>query len=1729
MKLSGLGRLTAPLGYLSGPASAPLRAGSAAAAMAAGAASSAAASGAAAASGTARTASGAARTASGTARRTPAVISGAAAAASGAARAAAGMASTAQGAMAAATAAAPGAAAAAGQLRRAPGRIGGPARELWHAGERAAATVVAAADMGRRRTRRRVWSRGGRAHIEVRGLTGSGPAHRQLARAVTAALSSHKGVHWAEVNAATAQVLIDFDEEQADPDTLLDIVEAVEQAHGTQDGTFSWSAPAHPADDGPLAVAATALAADAVGMATAVTARMLRLTPLPRGVRTPLAFAQAQPRLRRAIAERAGPAGADLLLTLGNAVTHGLSQGYTPLAVDATHRLIQLIELRARQAVWSQKEYELHATGHALPQERPREYPRPVPLPPGPVERTADRTSLAAMAGAGALLGWTRDPDRASSLLLATVPRAAHLGREGFACTLGTQLARQGVVPLDGAALRRLDRISAVVIDSAVLCAPYARILAPVAGPGGEGQARSARNGHPRSGQTRNGRPGRGKAGDGNGGVPDLEAWQAAERILAGRPLADLAGPGPWADGGWRLSRVTGAGDQAALAGQGNGSRPHGSRPRAGHGGGDLSRPDGLTLELTDPGGRTRGRFLAGRELDQQAEAVLGAARDCAGRILLTGHVSTAELAPWADEVIPPGQSLTRQVRRLQEEGHGVLVLSAGQHQALTAADAGVAVVTAEHGVSWSADLVCGPGLRDAWRILCAVKAARLASERAARLSLGGSALGALLVTVGGGTRATRAGIAPVQSAALLAIGTGVLGARSVARLPEPVTAPRGDWHAMAADAVLARLAARRAAGPAVPDAFLAGPAAAAGGPRGLAGLAGAPLRGTVELAAAVRKELQDPLTPVLALGAMASAVVGSGVDAALVGSVMAGNALISGAQRMRAERSLGRLLAGEQPHARLVRWSPPPAGLRQGGTGLAALGSAPQDKILAAALRPGDVIALRPFDVAPADARLLAADDLEVDESTLTGESLPVSKTAGPAPGAPLAERTCMVYEGSTILAGTGLAVVVATGDATEAGRAAIAAGRAAPPTGIQARLAELTRISVPASGLGGLAVAGLGLIRGVPLRDAIASGVAVAVAAVPEGLPLVATVAQLAAARRLTRTGVLVRSSRALEALGRVDVVCFDKTGTLTEGRLAVSRVAGADGTITIAAPQADHVLQVAARACPPAGGGQRTLFHATDRAVVEAARSQAGRDEPWDLADELPFEATRGYAASLGTNAGHTCLAVKGAPEVVLPRCTSIEPGAQASRAEPGRAGAGRRRGRAAAGRRAVPLTAARRRAAQDVLNDLAAQGLRVLAVAERDLPGPPGRYHLTGNGAGGPNGHRPGPQAARPGGDGDLVENLTLAGFVAISDAPRPAARETVRKLAEAGVRVTMVTGDHPATAVAVARRLGIPHAHRVLTGAEISRLPEARQVERIGASTVFARVSPEQKVRIVQALQRAGHVVAMAGDGTNDAAAIRLADVGIGVTSRGSRSARGAADLVLTSADTLPIIDALLEGRALWARVRDAVSILVGGNAGEVAFTLLGTALTGRAPLSTRQLLLVNTLTDMLPALAVALAGAGRSRGAEQRLAEAGPVGPLAGPELARVLSLRGGATALGATVAWQAGRMTGRSRRASTMALSTLVLTQLGQTLLTSGRSPLVVATSAVSAGALVAIVEIPGVSHFFGCTPLGPVAWAMAGGSAAGATVAAAVAPRLIPWLGAAGTGNGTGPVLAG
>jgi magnesium-transporting ATPase (P-type) len=320
---------------------------------------------------------------------------------------------------------------------------------------------------------------------------------------------------------------------------------------------------------------------------------------------------------------------------------------------------------------------------------------------------------------------------------------------------------------------------------------------------------------------------------------------------------------------------------------------------------------------------------------------------------------------------------------------------------------------------------------------------------------------------------------------------------------------------------------------------------------------------------------------------------------------------------------------------------------------------------------------------------------------------------------------------------------------------------------------------------------------------------------------------------------------------------------------------------------------------------------------------------------------------------------------------------------------------------------------------------------------------------------------------------------------------------------------MITGDHPATAEAIAATISPEDdGQRVVTGAELDELDDDALAELLDRADVLARCTPVHKVRIIQVLQRHGRAVAMTGDGANDAPAIRLADVGIALGKRGTPAARAAADLVVTDDRLETIIAALEEGRAMWASVRSALSILIGGNIGEIAFSILTAAVTGRSALNGRQMLLVNLLTDLAPAIAIAVRQP-RAQDARDVLRE-GPDAAL-GAALSREIVLRATSTTLGASAAWTAARLTGRRRRANTVALVAMVGTQLGQTVLAGGANPTTIAASVGSAALLVGVIQTPGLSHFFGCTPLGPVGWGIATGSAVGATVTNAALKRLI------------------
>ncbi len=1034
-------------------------------------------------------------------------------------------------------------------------------------------------------------------------------------------------------------------------------------------------------------------------------------------------------------------------------------------------------------------------------------------------------------------------------------------------------------------------------------------------------------------------------------------AWQAAHAALA----AGLIGPG------WhRLSTISGAGAEG----------------------------EALVSPMRDP----------------FATAVVSEARRTGARVVSVGDDGLRSLGQGFDTLYPLNGSLDDTladvVSQLRLDSATVAFLTTSEMSAQHEADITVGISRGTN-MPWGADLFV-PDLPTAWRILRAMPAARAASTRGVRLSMSGSAIGALMLVPG----VPGYGPDAVNTGVFAGLWTGFTAGNKVFREPLPTPEPGHEWHSLTVDEVRGLLprppsVSSEAADP--PSALLAPVRFALRTGTAAWSLAG-------DLAGEIRANLADPITPILATGAVASALLGSPLDAALVGSVLLTNASLSAQQQLHAERTLRRLLAVQDPPARL-RVGPLEAGVTE--------------DVAATALRPGDVIEIRPGEVVPADARLIETANVEVDESRLTGESLPVPKQTDPTPGAPLAERSCMVYAGCTVVAGTGLAVVTAVGRSTEVRRAMSLAPTTARRIGLHNQLAAITSRALPWSLGGGALVGLLSALRGSPIRDAIGSAVAVSVAAVPEGLPLVATLAQLAAARKLSGRNVLIRNPNSVEALARLDVVCFDKTGTLSENRLKVKRVRPIRGR------SRESVIAAAASTIVARDG---KADHATDEAIRLAAGTLDldGRDA------YLPFQSGRPFAASLtGTR-----LSIKGAPEVLS----------------------------TALARSAVDLT--------PMIAEMAAEGLRVLAVAERTLTAR---------------------QAAEAAADPAAMERLCRSalkpiGLLGLADTPRDNAAPLLTELGARGIGVRLITGDHPVTAAVIATELGLAvTADQVITGTEWESLSADERAGAVIERLVFARMSPEHKVEVVQTLERSGLVTAMVGDGANDAAAIRAASVGIGVAAAGSDPARTAADMLLLDGHIEALLDALDESEQLWRRVQSAVSVLLGGNAGEVVFALITSLLTGRSVLNARPMLLINMLTDALPAAALAVS--------EQDGTEA-----LNRDEAAmwREIAVRGAATTTGASLAWLMGRLTGTQRRAATIALIGLVSTQLAQTLVDS-HGPLVVSTAAGSFLVLAAVISTPGLSQLFGCTPVDPLGWGQAFLATAVASLLSVYAPTLL------------------
>jgi magnesium-transporting ATPase (P-type) len=695
----------------------------------------------------------------------------------------------------------------------------------------------------------------------------------------------------------------------------------------------------------------------------------------------------------------------------------------------------------------------------------------------------------------------------------------------------------------------------------------------------------------------------------------------------------------------------------------------------------------------------------------------------------------------------------------------------------------------------------------------------------------------------------------------------------------------------------------------------------------------------------------------------------------------------------------------------------------------------------------PGDILLLAPGDRVAADARMLGAAGLEIAEAALTGESLPVAK--GPDEWT---DAGRIVLEGSDVVVGTGRAVVVAVGRHSRLGATAAALGvERSEESPMGTRLAQVLRIALPLAFGGGALAGAAGLLYGGVPAAQLTVGVTTALSAIPEGLPLLAGVGQAGVARRLSAHRALVRRIAAVEALGRVDVACTDKTGTLTEGRLALRLVADGEqeGRVLGPLPPDLRELLLTAALASPHPDAPDGAAHPTDRAIVRGAR-QAGLDAAVRAPRlaEVPFDSTRAFHAARVP--GRVC--VKGAPERLLPRCTRARlQGDVHPLDEQGRA---------------TWLARAAR---------FAERGLRILMVAE-------------------------GPEET------DLHDprGLTALGFVGISDPLRTSVPDAMRRCLAAGVRVIILTGDHPATARAIAREAGLlvgKHTE-VLRAADLAELPLEELDRCLERVAVIARASPLDKLRIIESLRRRGHVVAMTGDGVNDGPALRLADVGVAMGLTGTEVDRQAADVVLTDDDFATLVEALVEGRGFWRNMRNALGLLLGGNAGELGLVVGASLLGYGSPLSAVQILIVNMITDALPSLAVVL-----QRPQHRNLAGLAREGLSALDRgLRRDVLRRGLATGLPSLGAFLLMHRLSGPQQASAVAFTSVVATQLAQTLevgrLEATLSKSVVGAVAGSLGLLVSAVTIPPLRNFLGLLSPSPLGWGVVGASSATAVL---------------------------
>ncbi|HKK29426.1 MAG TPA: HAD-IC family P-type ATPase [Alphaproteobacteria bacterium] len=683
--------------------------------------------------------------------------------------------------------------------------------------------------------------------------------------------------------------------------------------------------------------------------------------------------------------------------------------------------------------------------------------------------------------------------------------------------------------------------------------------------------------------------------------------------------------------------------------------------------------------------------------------------------------------------------------------------------------------------------------------------------------------------------------------------------------------------------------------------------------------------------------QFQNVLIYVLIAAAAVTAALGHLVDAGVILAVVIVNTTIGFIQEGRAEQAMEAIRKMLAPRSSVLR-----DGRRQ--------------QVDAAELVPGDIVLVEAGDRVPADLRVIEARGLKAEEAILTGESIPTDKgTAPAAPDASLGDRVSMLFSGTLVAAGTGRGVVVATGIRTEIGRI----------SGMLSQVETLTTplirqmntfarwLTLAILGLAALIFVYGVMVRAVPSVEMFMVVVGLAVAAIPEGLPAILTIALAIGVQRMAGRNAIIRRLPAVETLGSVSVICSDKTGTLTRNEMVAASLAAAEhvysvggtgyapeGAVRWRAADADPGEHAVLMEFAMAAGlcNDAVLHQAQDNWQVHgdpmegALMALAGKisrqgPEPfreWTRTDAIPFDAAHRYMAVLHhDHEGHACIHVKGAPEAVLAMCAD-------QRATDGGT---------------EPLNLDHW---HGMVEELAAEGQRVIAVATRSVE----QAHVVMNTA-------------------DLDGNLTLIGLIGLIDPPRTEAIEAVGECHAAGIRVKMITGDHAATARAIAARIGLKNAEKVLTGADIETMDDAKLAKAAVDTDVFARTSPEHKLRLVTALQSHGMTVAMTGDGVNDAPALKRADAGIAMGQKGSEAAKEAAEFVLADDDFASIAAAVREGRTVYDNLKKAIVFLLPVNGGE-SFAIIAAVLLGYTlPITPLQILWVNMVSSV--GLAIALA------------------------------------------------------------------------------------------------------------------------------------------------------------